>query len=93
MNDYRDNWQGTRTHTTAAPGTTATLLLAANADRRSATLFNAGSATVFLGPVGVTTATGIPLAAGQPLVDAASTGAWYGVVATGAGDVRVVEVV
>lgn len=84
---------GDKAFSTAAPGTTATLLLAANPARATAMLVNNGTATVFLGKdATVTTTTGIPLAAGASLVDDRSSDAWYGILATGTGDVRVLEV-
>lgn len=76
-----------------APTTTATLLLAANANRVSALFTNNGAGTVYVGPTSaVTTATGHPVATGQPFSDNSTTSAWYGIMASGTGDVRVTEV-
>jgi hypothetical protein len=43
--------------------TTATALHASDADGQSLLVSNVGAATVYLGPAGVTTSTGVPLAA------------------------------
>lgn len=86
--------KGTPTFSAAAPTTAATLLLAANASRTTALLANNGTQTVYLGVANtVTTANGVPLAPGATLTDETTTGAWWGITASGTGDVRVVEVV
>jgi hypothetical protein len=79
--------------TAVAPGTSGTLLLAANTNRIEATLTNNGNQTVYRGTnPGVTVNTGVPLPAGASFLDDRTTGPWYGVVASGTGDVRVEEV-
>ena len=84
--------KGTPTFTAAAPTTSATLLLAANTSRKSALLYNNGSQVVYLGGSGVTTSTGQPVPPGGAIADGAGAGAWYGITATGTGDIRVTEV-
>lgn len=72
--------------------TTADLVLAANAERKSATIQNAGTVTVYLGPSGVSTTSGLVLEPGAVMVDNRSTSAWYGITASGTADLRVCEV-
>jgi len=86
--------KGSKTITSAAPTTAAASVLAANANRKSATILNAhATLTVYLGASGaVTTANGLPLAAGASLADAVSTDAWFAIMASGTGDLRIVEV-
>ena len=85
---------GTKTFTTAAPTTSATLLLAANGSRQSALLSNNGSQTVYVGKnSSVTTSNGVPIPAGSSLTDKSSRDAWYGITASGTGDMRICEVV
>jgi len=67
---------------------TATAILALSAARRGHVLFNAGSQTLYVGTANtVTTATGIPIAAGASfsldLNSALYTGAVYGITAAG----------
>jgi hypothetical protein len=85
--------KGTSVFTTAAPTTSATLVLAANTSRKTATIYNNGSVTVYLGKdATVTTANGLPLPVGATLEDDSTTSAWYGITASGTGDLRIVEV-
>lgn len=70
---------------------TATLIAAANVNRRSLLIRNVGSVDVYLGPSGVTTSNGQKLAAGETLEDSATVAAWYGIVATGTCEVRTTE--
>lgn len=85
--------RGVKAFTQASPTTSATLLLAANNGRVKALLANAGSATVYLGKDNtVTPSTGLPLVAGAIYEDEASLDAWYGILAAGTGDVRIVEI-
>lgn len=72
--------------------TTQTLLAAANGSRRELRVANVGSATVYYGKTGVTTATGQPIAPGQTLFEDTYNGALYGIVASGTVAVRVMEV-
>lgn len=75
------------------PTTAATLIVSANPGRTSLTLRNAGSVTVYLGrDAAVTTATGYPLEAGEVLEDTDSIDAYYGIAASGTGDIRSIEV-
>lgn len=83
---------GAKASTAAAPTTAAAQCLAANAGRIRATIVNAGTQTVYLGPASVATSTGIPLVAGAAMEDAESTDAWYAVTASGTGDLRIIEV-
>lgn len=88
-----DTPQGTRTHTSAAPTTSATSLLAANTSRIVAVLQNAGTIDVFIGASGVTTSNGLLLQAnGARYVDDESSDEWFGITASGTGDIRVMEV-
>lgn len=73
--------------------TTATLLLAANTSRSTATFVNVGAADVYLGTAAVTAAAGIKVPVGSSLRDVSTVAAWYGITASGTADVRVVEVV
>lgn len=84
--------KGSKTLTTASPGTSASSVLAANASRKSATIHNAGLVTVYLGPSGVTTSDGIPLAPNATLSDDSTSDAWYGITSSGTGSLRVLEV-
>lgn len=83
---------------TAAPdtgavtvGTTATLLKAANTNRRALTFRNNGGVAVYFGGSGVTVANGMPLEPGDAWETTVNGAAWYGIVASGTCDVRVVE--
>lgn len=84
--------KGTTAFTDPACDTSADLILAANANRKSAIIQNVGTVDCFVGPSGVTTSTGLSLPAGASLVDDASTSAWYGITASGTADLRVCEV-
>ena len=83
---------GTTAFTDPTCDTTADLILAANTLRKAAIIQNAGAVDVYLGPSGVTTSSGLLLAAGASLVDSASTSAWYGITSSGTADLRVCEV-
>lgn len=77
--------------------TTATLVLAANATRKSAAVYNLStSATIYVGSaVGVTAATGYPVPPGGQFVDGpdpVTYTAWYAVTASGSAETRAVEV-
>jgi hypothetical protein len=81
------------TITDAAPvsvGTSATLLIAAATTRRGIRFTNAGTADVYLGSSGITTANGaIKIAAGNTWIeDEAPGAAWYGISGTAAQSVR-----
>lgn len=73
--------------------TGATSIQVLNANRNSIAIANEGSVTVFVGvDSSVTTANGFPIPAGGSLSDDQSTDAWFGIVASGTADVRVIEV-
>ncbi len=82
--------------TSQAPiGTTAASIVAARtgaigAGRIAATLYNAGSATVYIGGSDVTTSTGMPLPAGAS-VTLDTTAAIYGIAASGTQTIGVTE--
>lgn len=85
--------KGSKTFADPAPTTSASSIVAANASRKSVTIHNAGTVTVYLGLNGsVTSSNGLPLGAGATLSDDASTDAWYAITASGTGDLRIVEV-
>ena len=85
--------QGNKTFSAPAPTAVAASVLASNAARVSATIYNNGSVTVYLGKDGtVTAANGIPLIPGATLNDTSSLDAWFGITAAGTGDLRIVEV-
>jgi hypothetical protein len=88
--------KGTRTRGRVAPGSSApgTLLLAANANRISALLTNFGTVRVYLGNDNTVTAAtaGTYVEPGGVLADGDSSDAWYGIAASGTGDIGVVEV-
>lgn len=85
--------QNTTTFSTAAPTNAAASILAANADRERALIYNNGSVTVYLGKDNtVTTANGFPLLPGASLEDDRTSGAWFGITAAGTGDLRIMEI-
>jgi hypothetical protein len=57
------------------------LIYAADPAIRSAVIYNNGTATIFLGPSGVTAATGIPLTAGSGYHESNINVALYGITA------------
>ncbi|MGA8169570.1 MAG: hypothetical protein WB816_01840 [Methylocystis sp.] len=79
----------------ASVGTSAAQIVAARAGasgtgRVAATLYNAGSSTIYFGPSGVTTTSGMPLYAGaSATID--TTAAIYGVAAIGTQTIGVME--
>lgn len=75
--------------------TSATLLAAGNTGRRQCMLQNVGTQDVWLGSDNtVTVSTGVLLAAGGGiLTDTMSPDAWYGIVASGTSDVRVLRLI
>lgn len=71
---------------------TATQLVAGSVSRTQFRLYNNSSVTVYLGPSGVTTATGTPLPPGQWWVEGILEGAMYAIASTaGPHEVRVLE--
>jgi hypothetical protein len=84
--------KGTKTVTAIAPTGAADPVLAANTSRISALIQNVGSVNVYLGKDNtVTSSTGILLIAGASMEDTESTDAWWAIVASGTGDLRVIE--
>jgi hypothetical protein len=77
---------------TATPNSSASIALAANPNRVSALFVNTGSVPIYLGPVGVTVETGIPILTGGSQTDSVSTSAWYAITAGAAGTLVVCEV-
>ena len=82
----------TAVNTAASPGAVVSLVLAANPSRVSALFTNNGAVPVFLGQIGVTLTTGIPLQPGNSFADNASSSAWYGITAGGSGELVICEV-
>jgi hypothetical protein len=84
---------GTKAFTTNAPTNAAAQALAANSGRIKALITNNGTMTAYLGKDNtVTTSNGVPLYVGASVEDDVSTDAWYAIVASGTGDLRIVEV-
>lgn len=73
-------------------GTAATLIIAANSDRKSILIYNNGDTRVYMGGAGITAGKGMPTLPGAALDDDVLTGAIYGVVAAGTCEVRYWEV-
>jgi hypothetical protein len=80
-------------HNQVSVGTTATLLVGANADRANLTVRNIGAADCYVGSSSaVTTSTGFLLtSAGKDALDIKWTGPVYGIVAAGTTTVAYVE--
>ena len=79
----------------ASIGTAATQIVAARAGaagtgRIAVTLYNAGSVTIYFGPSGVTTTTGMPLPAGASAT-INTQAAIYGIAASGTQTIGVME--
>lgn len=87
-------YKGTTVLATAVSvGTSATALPAsALSGRRVVWVYNNGSATIFLGPAGVTTNNGFPLLPGQSVSLAVGALVVYGIVAAGTVEARVMEI-
>jgi hypothetical protein len=78
--------------TAVSVGNTATLLPASVLTSRvSLCVYNNGAATMFIGTSGVTTVNGLPLPAGGVFCDDVGTQPYYGIVAAGTVDARVLE--
>jgi hypothetical protein len=87
--------KGTKTlSVVAVSSAAATLVLAANANRKSALLLNDAGGTVYFGPDNTVSSTnGLPVTDGQVLNDGGSNDAWYVRAATGvSGNIIVIEV-
>lgn len=81
-------------HSAVSVANTATQLLRLNQSKAGWIIANNGSVTVFIGGSGVTTANGLPLAAGEKMSSDGGTefeGDVYGIVASGTCDTRVLE--
>lgn len=80
--------------TVSAPGVTATLLLAANYRRAAAILFNSGGVTVYLGADNTVSTTNYiaSVDASYSFTDDNSIDAWWGITASGTGQIRATEV-
>lgn len=79
--------------TPATVGTTEVALCAASASRKSVRFFNSGTATIYIGGTGVTTANGMPIAAGAGWSeDDGAAAAWYAISGSAGQTVRVQEV-
>lgn len=74
----------TLTITRSAPTTSAASQLSANVERKGLLIKNNGTVQVFLGPTGVTTATGFPLDAGET-IGSNSLAAIFAITASGTG--------
>jgi hypothetical protein len=86
--------KGTLTTSAVSVTSTATLLQAATSSPKGLLIYNNGTTTIYVGSTsGVTTATGIPVPAGQSYSDSVSTSAFYGICTTGSNDVRVGQTV
>ena len=74
-----------------APAGTAIKVLSADLGRRRAIFANNTSTavTVYLGPAGVTTATGFPLFQGQYIPDDGTDAEWYAITTGTAADLRI----
>lgn len=70
---------------------TATLVKAANTTRQRLTVQNRSSDDIYIGPSGVTTATGLYLGPGEAFTVQGSTAAVYAIGAVGSQDVRYLE--
>lgn len=85
--------KGTPTNTQVSVTTSSTLVLAANANRKMATIYNVGPATAYLkAATGAVAATDKPLPAGAEFVDDNSLSIWHAITASGTADIRVMEV-
>ena len=72
--------------------TDATLLIAARTNRKALIIQNNSAGDIYIGGSGITTSTGLKLAAGATFSDYVTSAAWYGIVASSTANVRVIEV-
>ncbi|SRR5579875_3657019 len=85
--------RGGKVFTQQAPTATPAQILASDGRRINVSIYNNGTQTVYLGADStVSSSTGLPLPAGAVLDDQSSYGAWWAVVASGTGDLRICEV-
>lgn len=74
-------------------GTSATKLCSSSSKRRSVLIVNNGTAVVFIAPDNTAApGHGVPLPQYGYLYDDSTLSAWWGVVSTGTGDIRILEV-
>lgn len=69
-----------------------TAIVAADDDLKSFIIYNNGAATIYLGPSGVTAATGLPLTAGSSFRGSNINIALYGITSAGSSNVRVMKI-
>lgn len=72
-------------------GTSAVVVAAANVDRRSVLIVNNAANVIYVGPAGVTTATGVPVAAGGGALTLNTTAAIYAIAGSAGNNVRVLQ--
>ncbi len=86
--------KGRRAHSNVVAGTSAVLLVSANSNRKTLTLQNQSSITVYIGPANVTTsgsACGYALYQGQTFTDNGSDQEWWGI-ASNSANINIIEV-
>lgn len=92
VDDATRRSKGLNTFTTVAPTGTAASVAAANSNRASLLIYNAGAVTVYLGQSNsVTTGNGVPLLPNASLEDTESKDSWYAITGGSTGDLRVIE--
>jgi len=87
--------KGTAAHTRVQPTSTSGIALAANANRITAMIQNAGTVDVYLFAGGSATTTNgivLPASTSVSFEDRVTVAAWHAVTAAGTGDLRIVEV-
>lgn len=86
--------KGTPTYGAVSVGTTATVIVAANTNRRTLSIFNNdASAVLYIGTTaGVNTSTGYPVPAGTSFQDTRTESGWWAVCASGTINTRYIEV-
>ena len=87
---------GTQTRTVEAVSVDNTVggveIVATDTTKRSHVIYNNGTATIYLGPVGVTTLSGLPLTAGSAYRESNIVVAIYGITAGTTEDIRVMSI-
>jgi len=86
--------RGTVLSTSVTIGDSATLIPSSDlANRKSMTIRNNGSNTIFIGGSGVSTSNGFPIKVNESMdIDLDDASALYGIVATGNEDLRILEI-
>jgi hypothetical protein len=93
LNELEPQRHGESTTSQVTVTSTPAQVLAADKSRLKALLVNAGSSTIYLGHDNtVSSSNGIPLGASADYEDDVSVDAWWAVVGTGTGDLRVESV-